>query len=195
MAQDSSKPDFWETRYAKNFTPWDSGCVPLAFKDFVSSRPDAGKALIPGCGSAYEAGYLAEAGWDVLAIDFSPAAVEAACKTLGELGRIVKLADFFHFDFGEPYDLVYERAFLAALSRRMWPDYAARMAEIIRPRGLLTGYFYYDDNPKGPPFGTGDQELASLLAGHFVRITDEPVSDSIPVFQGKERWQVWRREP
>jgi len=26
-----------------------------------------------------------------------------------------------------------------------------------------------------------------------VRIEDAPVGDSIPVFEGKERWQVWRR--
>lgn len=193
MAQDSSKPDFWETRYQKNFMPWDAGRIPIAFKDFVASHPGTGKALIPGCGSAYEARYLVEAGWDVLAIDFSPAAVEAAGKTLGEFGRIVKLADFFHFDYGEPFDLVYERAFLAALPRQMWTDYAVRMAEIIKPRGLLAGYFFYDDNPKGPPFGTNDQELASLLSDQFTRIADAPVSDSIPVFQGKERWQVWQR--
>ena len=28
MASDSSKPDFWETRYRGGVTPWDAGSVP-----------------------------------------------------------------------------------------------------------------------------------------------------------------------
>jgi hypothetical protein len=36
-------------------------------------------------------------------------------------------------------------------------------------------------------------ELDALLAPAFERVTDEAVPDSIPVFAGKERWQVWRK--
>jgi hypothetical protein len=35
--------------------------------------------------------------------------------------------------------------------------------------------------------------LHVLLDPHFALIEDKAVTDSIPVFQGAERWQVWRR--
>ena len=36
-------------------------------------------------------------------------------------------------------------------------------------------------------------ELDSLLASRFERLEDRDVPDSIPVFAGKERWQLWRK--
>jgi len=49
--------------------------------------------------------------------------------------------------------------------------------------------------PKGPPFETTQPELDALLSPAFERISDMPIAetDSIPVFAGRERWQVWRR--
>ena len=94
MAQDSSKADFWESRYRDNVIPWDAGKVPASLHGYAATLPPHAHILIPGCGSAYEAAYLARSGFDVLAIDFSPAAIAAAQKTLAGLGNIVRLADF-----------------------------------------------------------------------------------------------------
>jgi thiopurine S-methyltransferase len=96
---------------------------------------------------------FAEAGHDVIAVDFAPAAVERARQTLGPFAHLVHLADFFEFDPGAPFDLVYERAFLCALPRRIWPRYAPRVAELLQPSGRLAGFFYFDDGERGPPFG------------------------------------------
>jgi hypothetical protein len=76
----------------------------------------------------------------------------------------------------------------------MWHDWAKRVAELVRPAGRLAGFFHFDPQERGPPFGLrGQEELEALLAPAFERTADEPVADSIAVFQGKERWQVWRR--
>jgi len=147
--------------------------------------------LIPGCGTGYEAKLFADSGHDVLAIDFADAAIEAARRK-----RIpVRKADFFALDEG-PFDLVYERAFLCALPRSRWPDWGRRMAELLRPGGQLAGFFFLDDNQRGPPFGTSRAELNALLGGAFERSEDAdvPPADSIPVFKGKEIWQVWKRK-
>jgi thiopurine S-methyltransferase len=149
--------------------------------------------LIPGCGSAYEARAFTEAGHDVVAIDFSAAAIDAARRVLGELERILVFGDFFEFDFGAPFDLVYERAFFCALPRAHWPRWAGRVAEVLRPGDRLAGFFYWDNAPGGPPFGLKAGELESLLAPAFDRIEDAAVADSIPVFAGRERWQTCRR--
>ncbi len=46
---------------------------------------------------------------------------------------------------------------------------------------------------KGPPFGILPEQLEALLQPNFERIADQAVEDSIAVFAGRERWQVWRR--
>lgn len=193
MAQDSSKPDFWETRYRDHVTPWDAGKVPTPLREYAATLVPGARILIPGCGSAHDAAWLAQAGFDVLAIDFSPAAVEVAKQTLGEFAHVVRQADFFDFDAGAPFDAIYERAFLCALPRKMWAGYAPRCAQLLAPGGRLAGFYFFADTPKGPPFGTSQAELDALLRPGFERIEDKPVEDSIEVFRGKERWQVWLR--
>jgi SAM-dependent methyltransferase len=194
VAQDSSKPDFWETRYRDGFTPWDAGKVPVALRDWLPKIKPGARILIPGCGAAYEAYYLAEHGFEVLAIDFSPAAVELARRNLACFGDIVKLADFFEFDAGTGFDIIYERAFLCALPRKTWQRYAERCAQILRPGGSAAGFFFFGDSPKGPPFGTSQHELDALLGPAFALAEDGPVEDSIAVFAGNERWMVWSRK-
>ena len=191
---DSSKSEFWESRYRDHLTPWDAGKVPADMREYLPRMPKGARVLIPGCGSGHEAGYLAENGFDVLAIDFSPAAVALAKKNLIRFGDIVRLADFFEFDYGKPYDVIYERAFLCALPPRMWPQYALRTAQLLRPGGELAGFFFFKATQTGPPFGTTPETLHGLLDPHFKLVEDKVVTDSIPVFQGTERWQRWRRK-
>jgi SAM-dependent methyltransferase len=137
---------------------------------------------------------FAERGDDVLGIDFSDAAIESAERRLGKLARRVRKADFFALAEA-PFDLVYERTFLCALPRREWPRWAARMAELVRPGGRIAGFFFYDDNERGPPFGISAAQLHALLHPTFDMTEDEgvPASESVPVLAGRERWQVWKR--
>lgn len=189
--EDPAQAEFWEKRFRENFTPWDAGRVPEALAHFLQAEARALRVLIPGCGSGYEVRAFVEAGHDVLAVDFAPAAVERAQHILGPLSSSVRLADFFEFDFGASFDLVYERAFLCALPKREWPRYAPRVAELLRPGGRLAGFFYFDEGERGPPFGLKQGELESLLRERFDLAADSAVSDSIPIFSGKERWQIW----
>lgn len=48
-------------------------------------------------------------------------------------------------------DGIYERTFLCSLPPECWPDYAARMARLLRPGGVLAGIFYYGTDPDGYP--------------------------------------------
>ena len=150
--------------------------------------------LIPGCGSGYEARVFAEHGHEVLAIDFSDAALQAARQELGSFSGSLKKADFFGLEEG-PFDLVYERAFLCALPRSLWPAWGRRMAELVRPGGELAGFFYIDDNERGPPFGISREALDRLLSPAFLLDEEHPIAaaQSLPVFRGKEIWQVWKR--
>ena len=191
--EDPARPEFWEKRFREGVTPWDAGRVPASLERFLETEKPGQRVLVPGCGSGYEVRSFADAGFDVLAIDYTAAAVERAKEVLGPLAHLVQLADLFDFDPGTAFDLVYERAFLCALPRRLWPDYAPRVAGLLRPQGRLAGFFFFDDNERGPPFGLKAGELDVLLGERFTRTADAGVGDSLPVFAGKERWQVWNR--
>jgi SAM-dependent methyltransferase len=221
-SRDPLSPTFWDERFDGAFTPWDRGDVPARLRRYVVETLTPGsdprgqtlirgshgqgsdtsgltqglgfRVLIPGCGAGYELALLCDAGWDATAIDFSPSAVAAARQNVGPWADHVVEADFFVHEPVRPLDLIYERAFLCAMPRQMWPQVAERWAQLLPEGAQLLGYFFFDNNEKGPPFGADRQQLEALLEPYFTLEQDEPVEDSIPVFLGKERWMSWRRK-
>ncbi|MBB5466451.1 hypothetical protein HDG32_002567 [Paraburkholderia sp. CI2] len=190
--RDPDSPEFWDERFERHFTPWDQAGVPSAFRAFAERHRDAA-VLIPGCGTAHEAVWLARQGNPVRAIDFSPAAVAAAREQLGAHASLVEQADFFTYAPPFAPAWIYERAFFCALPPARRADYAQRMGELLPAGGLLAGIFFIGATPKGPPFGIERGELDALLTPHFELVEDEAVDDSIAVFAGRERWLTWRR--
>jgi len=201
VSRDPSIPEFWDERFAAGFKPWDQGGVPPALTAFVArAQPPGRRVLIPGCGSAYEAGWLDQQGFEVTAIDYSSAAIERARSVLPATlaQRVLKLADFFAFP-AQPFDWIYERAFLAALPPSMWRQWAGRLPQLLEDAGEVAGLFFAADTlpapRRGPPFVTTRAELDALLTADFVCLEDEPVpaAQSLQVFAGRERWMRWRR--
>ena len=195
--RDPNAPEFWNERFRKGFTPWEQARIQQAFRAFVARTAKTG-VLIPGCGSAHEARWLAEAGWQVRAIDFSADAVAAARAQLGTHAALIEEADFFQYVPPFAPGWIYERAFLCALPPARRADYAGRMAELLAPGTLLAGFFFIvpasaDGSQKGPPFAIDRDALDALLSPYFDLIEDDAVTDSIPIFAGHERWLTWRR--
>ena len=56
----------------------------------------------------------------------------------------------------------------------------------------MAGFFFFDQTVKGPPFGIGREALEALMAPYFDCVDVAEVTDSIPIFAGKERWMVWK---
>lgn len=189
---DSSLPGFWDVRFRRATTPWDLNGVPAELAEFATSHEPC-RVLIPGCGTGHDAAYLDDRGFDVDAVDFSDGAIEAARAALGERATLVRKADFFAFDVSEPYDAVYERAFLCALPASTRLAYASRMQELVAPGGVLVGSFYVAATTDGPPNGLRDGELAELLGPAFRCESDQATVAPLPVFGSGERWQCWRR--
>jgi thiopurine S-methyltransferase len=190
----STTPDFWDQRYLKGRSPWDQGGVPDNLRDYLLRTPVFGRALVPGCGSGYEIRILHERGWPVVGLDFSTAAVARAQRLLGPLGHLVRVGDFFApADDLAGFSLVYERTFLCALPPELHAPYARRMAELIAPGGVLCGFFFLGPEDEPPPFPLDQGQIDALLGGAFELTENLPVADSLPLYTGKERWQVWRR--
>ena len=194
--RDANSPEFWDERFDRRFMPWDQAGVPEAFRAFALAHREAlQNVLIPGCGSAHEALWLAQEKWPVKAIDFSPSAVAVAREQLGEHADVVEQADFF--EYRPPFEpsWIYERAFLCALPPDRWQDYAEHMAALLRPGALLAGFYFLGATPKGPPFGIERDALDALLTPYFELVEEHEVTGSIDVFAGRERWLTWRRGP
>lgn len=200
--RDAADSAFWNERFEKNFTPWDKGDVPIEVRSyFAGLKTDSSNhCLIPGCGNGYEAAYLSELGWDVVAIDFAPAAVASARAKFAQYRDRIIEADFFTYQPTKPLRVIYERAFFCALPPDWRTKIVARWAKLLPASSLLIGFFYIadatgKDSPplSGPPFAISQQELTKLLSPYFVCLEDKSVADSIPIFNGQERWQIWQR--
>lgn len=195
--RDPKQAGFWDERFKRGFTPWNHGAVPQALIDYAKRDTQKQTCLIPGCGHAHELDFLLQLGWNVTAIDFSPAAVDAARALFPTQAEHIVQADFFQFTPESPVTLIYERAFLCALPPAMRQQVVARWAELLPAKGSVVGFFFVDDDPtaskKGPPFRITSSELQDLMHQNFVCIENAAIADSLPVFEGKERWQVWER--
>jgi SAM-dependent methyltransferase len=193
-SKDSDVPEFWNERYATGETPWVMHQIPGALDDFLR-RATPGLVLIPGCGNNYEVIRAFDAaGFVVSAIDFSPVALNQAKTALGSLGDRLILGDFFQQDFGSTrFDFVFDRTFLCALNPSRWGEYGARVANLLRPNGSLVGIFFYGHELEPPPFPLTHERATELFGKAFRLRRDDPVTDSIAIFRGQERWQEWQQ--
>ena len=186
-------PNHWENLYLEGRVPWDAGGVPVEFEDYLARRPASGKALVPGCGSGYEVVSLSRSGYEVLAVDFSAAAIDIARKVTRGSGAELSLTDFFALN-DSGFELVYERAFMCALPPSQRAAWSRKIAGLIHPGGVLVGYFFLDGSTSdGPPFGIEPGELKTLLGDSFELKESQRTRDAKPVFGDQEYWQVWTR--
>jgi SAM-dependent methyltransferase len=186
---------FWNECYRSGRTPWDFGGVPADFQSFLVERGKLGRVLVPGCGLAYEVRELLRRGNEALGIDLSNEAVTRAKALLGETGQeAVCQADFFEAPLPEAsFGAVYERTFLCALPPALAMKYPKRVRSLLRPGGLLIGYFLYGEEEEPPPYPMPPEEEHTAFQEDFDMLVSRPSSDPLPLFAGMEFWQVWRR--
>lgn len=154
---------YWDSQWQNHTTGWDLGEVSPPIKKYIDSWLNKNsKILIPGCGSAYEAGYLLQQGFtNITVIDISPTLVDdLKAKFAGNDNISIVLGDFFAHE-GQ-YDLIIEQTFFCALPLFMRPKYVAKMHQLLKPEGTLAGLLFNRTFESGPPFG-GDKETYLTL--------------------------------
>lgn len=191
-------PGNWEARYRAGRIGWDLGGTTPALARWLETHPGAGeRVVVAGCGHGHDALALAEAGYDVTAVDFAPSAIAHLARAAA--GRGLPLAaieaDAFAWGAGrrESFELAFERTFLCALPPERREDYAALMAGLLKPGGRLVGVFYTHPTRKGPPFGMAPETVRALLAPHFAERSFEPVAVPSPGWEREERWGEFDR--
>ena len=184
--------NFWTERYDTERTGWDIGytSTPLATYIDQLKNPEL-RILIPGCGNAYEAFYLWEKGFRKLTLlDISPRPVARLRAQFAEHFQEqpnILLEDFFEHQ--GTYDLILEQTFFCALPPSARPDYARKMAELLKPGGQLVGVLFNRHfTHQGPPFGGDPEAYAAHFAPYFEFKHWAECRHSIPPRRGSEWW-------
>ncbi|TDZ26924.1 putative thiol methyltransferase 2 [Colletotrichum orbiculare MAFF 240422] len=188
----------WSSFWDESYTPWDRAGPSAALLDILATRPDLvppppppspssdlsppakPTALVPGCGRGHDALLLANMGYDVLALDFSPTAIAQARQNqqlVESGGRGDQVSDLYRArqqngaepgsvtwasgDFFDSawldnwpsttFDLIFDYTFLCALAPSARPLWAARVTALLAP---TTGRLVCLEFPSGKPLST-----------------------------------------
>jgi len=162
-----SGPDvsFWQDNFTSGHTPWDRRATSSQLLAWLASGElDAarlgGAIAVPGCGSGHEVLTLAEHGFEVVALDYAPAAVELTRQRVAAWpNATVVEADVLQWRADRPLAAVYEQTCLCALHPDHWQRYAAQLAAWLRPGGRLFALFMQaqregaaEGRIQGPPY-------------------------------------------
>jgi SAM-dependent methyltransferase len=185
---------YWNHRYLENQTGWDIGYASPALVNFALQFPKDSRILIPGCGKAWEAEALHEAGFThVFILDFAPEALAAFAERVAGFPKEHLLqGDFFHHK-GQ-YDLILEQTFFCAINRELRPDYVKQMLQLLAPGGLLAGLLFRTEfEREGPPFGGTPEEYRKLFESGFEILKLELCKNSILPRLNNEVWMEMRK--
>lgn len=140
--ENSCKPDdaqrFWEERYRSAERVW-SGRVNPRLAEVATDLP-AGRALDLGCGEGADALWLAECGWEVVAVDISTTALQRATEAASARNVLAHI-DFQRHDLNESFpegtfDLV-SAQYLHSPARLERDGVLQRAAERVNRGGVL----------------------------------------------------------
>ena len=165
--------NFWDKRFAEGDTPWDRGAAnPQLGIWLATGALKPCRILVPGCGSGHEVAVLAQAGFDVTALDYSPEAIARTRKRLEAEGikATVVEADALTWQPGKPFDAIYEQTCLCALYPDQWRDYADQLHRWLSPSGTLFALFVQllragaaEGAIEGPPYHCDIHAMRALF--------------------------------
>jgi hypothetical protein len=182
------KKEYWEDRWQKGHTKWDIGYASIPLVEYINQLEDKSqRILIPGCGNAYEGGYLFEKGFtNTYLIDI---AAEAVANIKAKFPAIPD-GNILHGDFFKlegPYDLILEQTFFCALHPQQREDYAQKCYELLSRGGKLAGVLFDDELYKNhPPYGGHKEDYLPFFEDKFEVLHFEKAYNSIKPRAGRE---------
>lgn len=152
-------------------------------------------AAVVGCGLGDDAEELSRRGYDVVAFDVSPSAIEWAKERFPETSVQYRVANLFELpaSMEAGFDFVFEAYTIQALPAPVRDVAIAAVASLVAPGGELLAVMRGgepEDQTEGPPWPVTKAELAGyehagLLVDTFNDFMDETI----------RRWRVHYRRP
>ena len=183
----TNSSSYWDERYKGDNTPWDMKAPSPPLKNYIDTIENKNAAiLIPGCGNAYEAGYLLDSGFsDVTVIDLSNT-VTAVIKKKYE-GSALKVITGNFFDLKGSYDLILEQTFFCAIDPSLREAYVDKCYQLLKPGGKIAGVFFNKKMVEvEPPYVASTEEYIEYFKDKFSLNKLEPCTTSVPPRMGYE---------
>ncbi len=176
--------EMWDARYEAADLVWSA--EPNLFLPPLVRNLTPGRALDLACGEGRNAIWLAQQGWSVTGVDFSPVAIDKARKITRDASVDWVVGDATTYSSGQPFDLV-----IILYLHLPQPQLAAAFAtatEMLAPGGTLFAVGHAIRNLTegygGPPYQEilwSVDAVADMLSGLDVVELDErlrPVEDA-----------------
>lgn len=180
---------FWDNRYLMEETGWDMGQPAPPLKGYFDQLENKKlKILIPGCGSAYEAAYLMDLGFEnVTIIDISGVLVkELKRKFVRFDGKRLQIIEGDFFNYTGQFDLIIEQTFFCAINPVLRKAYVSKMYELLKPGGKLAGLLFNRHFDGGPPFSGSIAEYRELFKRKWDILKMETCYNSVVPRAGTE---------
>ena len=152
-----TSPTDWNRRYRDADTPWDSRIRSRELARVLAEwKIGPSRAAELGCGTGTNALFLAQLGFSVTAIDFSPVALEQAgirAKAAGLPIHFVE-ADLCHFTQElEPFDFIFDRGCYHCARKIELAGFLDTLGRLTRPgtRYLILTGNANEQSEHGPP--------------------------------------------
>ena len=190
-------PDFWEKLYHDGKDEWDLKGVTPALNSFFESEdcPKEGRVLVPGAGKGHDAEAWALKGYETLAVDFCPTAVDSLDSLSRKYENFKAVdEDLFELDpkkLGQ-FEIIYEYCCFSAIHPGRRDEYFEVWYKMLKDDGLIISIFY-PINPgstmEGPPHTTTEGELMARMGGIFDVVKRIPITNSANGREGQE--EIW----
>ncbi len=127
----------YEVMYRMGKPVWDTGTTPPEIIAAIAQERTPGRALDLGCGTGTHAIYLAQRGWDVIGIDFSPKAISAAREKARQASAKVdfQVADVSRLKLSGKFDFALDVGCFHGLDAGEQKRYIEQLARLVRPGG------------------------------------------------------------
>jgi len=171
--------------------PW-ADLVPnpnlVAWAERERLRSDGHRALVVGCGLGDDAEYLAGLGFETIAFDIAPTAIDWCRRRFPESPAAYRVADLFRMpgEWRTAFDLVVEAYTLQSLPVEMHGQALSCLASTVRPGGRLLvicrGRDAEDERGKIPwPLSRADLAPLTDLGLEEVSFEDYVDDEHLPV--------------
>ena len=183
----TNSSSYWDERYQEDNTPWDMKAPSPPLKNYIDTIENKNAAiLIPGCGNAYEAGYLLEKGFtNVSVVDLSNTVTDVIKKKYE--GSVLKVITGNFFDLKGNYDLILEQTFFCAIDPSLREAYVDKCYQLLKPGGKIAGVFFHNKMVEvEPPYVASKEEYIEFFKDKFYLNKLEPCINSVSPRMGNE---------
>ncbi len=162
----------WDEHYLTGEPPWDTGMVSRELQRVIGELGmDPCRLLEIGCGTGTNAIWLAQQGFDVVAIDWSAVAISQAWEKSQNANVKVRfeVADVLNLPYlGEPFEMFFDRGCYHAVRREDPMAYAKAIVPFLAPHalGLVLAGNAKEPRSPGPPVVT-EEEIRRELGSEF----------------------------